>query len=239
MININLPKITATNPEGQIQQMHSYLYQVVEQLNWALSSIDTNSSEYNPSSSAVELTQDETLTPEEAENTFNSIKALIIKSADIVKAYEETILKEFNGKYFADSDFGTYLEETKRVIEENSKGTTDFYTHKQTIDSKVEGIEDAVLNTEAYIKKGFLDYDKETGEPIYGIAVGETIDGAYRKYAWFTADRLSFFDANDDEVAYIGSGCLYIVGTSRFIGDVYFGGYRVDTSDGLAFTWHE
>lgn len=233
MININLPKITATNPEGQIQQMHSYLYQVVEQLNWALSNVDTNNYSNNAPSNAVEITQDEALTPQEAENTFNSIKALIIKSADIVKAYEETIKEDFSGEYVAVSDFGTYTEKTDAQIEENSKGLTAVYTNVQTIG-------DDIRETNAYIQRGFLGYDKETGNAVYGLGVGETdSQGVYKKYAWFTADKLSFFDANGSEVAYIGAGCLYILGTSRFIGDVFFGGYRADTSDGLAFTWHE
>lgn len=230
MISINLPKITATNPEGQIQQMHSYLYQVVEQLNWALSNVDTNNYSNNAPSNAVEITQNEALTPQEAENTFNSIKALIIKSADIVKAYEETIKEDFSGEYVAVSDFGTYTEKTDAQIEENSKDLTAVYTNVQTIG-------DDIRTTNAYIKRGLLGYD-DGGKAIYGVEVGETNDqGVFLKYARFKSDRLSFYDANGSEVAYIGAGCLYILGTSRFIGDVFFGGYRVDTSDGLAFTW--
>lgn len=232
MININLPKITATNPEGQIQQMHSYLYQVVEQLNWALSNVDTNNNSNNAPSNAVEITQSEALTPQEAENTFNSIKALIIKSADIVKAYEETIKENFSGEYVAVSDFGTYTENTDAQIKKNSKGLTAVYTNVQIIG-------DDMRTTNAYIKRGLLGYD-DSGKAIYGVEVGETNDqGVFLKYARFKSDRLSFYDANESEVAYIGSGCLYILGTSRFIGDVFFGGYRADTSDGLAFTWHE
>ena len=170
-ININLPNITSTTPDGKIQQLQSYLYQMAEQLNWALSTIETEGSNV-ASSSAIKFEQSEGVTQQEAEETFNSIKALIIKSADIVKAYEETIMKDFNGSYFADSDFGTYLEQTSRSIEENSKGVTEVYTNVQTIEGKVENIENETLTTNTYIKKGFLDYDKKTGEAIYGVAVG-------------------------------------------------------------------
>lgn len=234
-ININLPKITATNPTEQMRQMQSYLFQMTEQLNWALSTIETSVN--NVTSSAVKFEQNEEISEKEAEDTFNSIKALIIKSADIVQAYEETIMSDFNGRYFADSDFGTYLEETSRSIEENSKGVNEVYTNVQTITDKVGNLEEDTRTTNAYIKRGLLGYD-ESGAAIYGVEVGETNeDGAFLKYARFKSDRLSFFDANGDEVAYIGNGCLYILGTSRFIGDVFFGGYRADTSDGLAFTW--
>ena len=234
-IDIRFPNITAPTAEGQMAQMQSYMHQLVQQLNWALNTIDDAQS--GNTSNIVVNGSGEDISPKEAEDTFNSIKALIIKSADIVKAYEETIKTDFNGEYFAESDFGTYLEQTSRSIEENSKGVTNVYTNVQTITDKVNGLEEDVRITNAYIRKGLLDYD-DSGNAIYGVEVGETNqDGAYIKYARFKSDRLSFFDANSDEVAYIGNGCLYILGTSRFIGDVYFGGYKADTSDGIAFTW--
>lgn len=237
-INIALPKITATTPAEQVQQLQSYLFQMTEQLNWALSAIETSNGTTS-ASSAVKFEQNEEISPKEAEDTFNSIKALIIKSADIVKAYEETIMADFNGTYFADSDFGTYLEQTSKSVEENSRFTNEVYTNVQTISSRVKDIEDETLASEAYIKRGLLYYD-DSGKAIYGVEVGETNeDGTFLKYARFMSDRLSFYDANGTEVAYIGAGCLYIVGRSVFLGELQFGGYKIDTSDGVAFTWIE
>jgi hypothetical protein len=245
-INLKLPNISGNNPAEQMRQMQSYLFQMVEQLNWALGTLETSNGSTSVSStvpSTIKFEQSEDITPQEAESTFNSIKALIIKSADIVKAYEETIMENFNGSYFADSDFGTYLEETSRYIEENSKGVKEVYTNVQTITNKdgngtLDELSKDVRETNAYIKRGFLGKDRETNEDVYGLAVGETDkNGVYKQYAWFTADKLTFFDENGNRVAYIGNGCLYILGTSRFSGAVYFGGYKADTTDGLAFTW--
>lgn len=239
-IDLRFPNITATNPSGQMAQMQSYMHQLVQQLNWALNTI-SDAQSGNTSNVVIDKPQED-ISPREAEDTFNSIKALIIKSADIVRAYEETIKRDFNGEYFADSDFGTYLEQTSKSVEENSKGVTEIYSNVQTITNKdgtgtLDELSNDVRETNAYIQKGFLGNDK-SGKAVYGLAVGETdSNGVYKQYAWFTADRLSFFDANSEEVAYIGNGCLYILGTSRFVGDVFFGGYRVDTSDGVAFTW--
>lgn len=235
-IDLRFPNITAPTAEGQMAQMQSYMHQLVQQLNWALNTI--GEAESGNTSNVVINNSSEDNSPKEAEDTFNSIKALIIKSADIVKAYEETIMTDFNGTYFADSDFGTYLEQTSRSIEDNSKYTNEVYTNVQTITDKVDGLDKDVRTTNAYIKRGYLGNDKETGEAAYGIAVGETDqNGVYRQYAWFTADKLTFFDENDIPVAYIGSGCLRVVGTSKFDGAVHFGRYKADTSDGLAFTW--
>lgn len=239
-IDIRLPNITADTEAGKLHQMQSYMYQLVQQLNWALNAVE--SAQGGNTSAPVVYKQKEPATVQEAEDTFNSIKALIIKSADIVKAYEETIFSDFNGKYFAESDFGTYIVQTNKKVEDNSEGVLESYSRIETVDSRVEGVEDEIRITNAYIKRGLLS----NGE--YGIEIGETSDeGVFREYARFTSDKLSFHDVNGNEVAYIGAGdddksntnCLYVTGKAVFEGEIFLGrgGYKMDTSDGLAFTW--
>ena len=236
-VDIRLPNITASTEAGKLQQMQSYMYQLVEQLNWALNTVESAQGLNTP---AVVYQQGEPSTSQEAEETFNSIKSLIIKSADIVKAYEETFFSDFNGKYFAESDFGTYLKETENKIAYSSDGVTEYYTRIETVDSRVEGVEDELKTTNAYIKRGELP----SGE--YGIEIGETSDdGVFRQYARFTSEKLTFYDVNGNPVAYIGAGsddqyntnCLYITGKAVFHGEIKFNKYKMDTSDGLAFTW--
>ena len=242
---ITIPKkpvgdIGIPTPVEPIVQIQSYLYQLVDELNVVIDSIDKQSSEAKEivksfASSGVE-------DDKKAQDTFNSIKALIIKSADIVKAYEESFLAKFNGTYFAGSDFGTYLQETSAAIEANSRGVTEVFTNVQTItNDDGTGTLDELMEesriTNAYIKRGLLGYD-DNGNAVYGVEVGETTEsGAFLKYARFKSDRLSFYDENGAEVAYIGAGCLYVVGKSVFLGEIKLGGYKTDTSDGLAFTW--
>lgn len=242
MIDLRYPNITGKTEAEQMVQVRSYLHQLVEQLNWALNAAESYQS---GNTSAPVVYQGNSATPQEAESTFNSIKALIIKSADIVKAYEETIRTDFDGYYVAESDFGTYTEKTNLAIEENSKNITEYYTNIQTIDSRVEGVEDEVKITNAYIHRGHLYYD-DNGKSVVGIEIGETTeDGIFRQYARFTSEKLSFHDINGNEVAYIGAGtadkddtkCLYVTGKAVFMGEIQLGGYKTDTSDGLAFTW--
>ena len=231
-MDIRLPNITATTAEGKLQQMQSYMYQLVEQLNWALNTVETVQSGYV--SPSVKVTNSESMSPKEAEDTFNSIKALIIKSADIVKAYEDTMRTHFKGEYFADSDFGTFVQTTSRYVDENSQGVTEAYQKIETITGSLDALANDVKITNGYIKRGDL------GDGIIGIEVGETTEEkGFTHYARFTADRLSFFDINDSEVAYIGAGCLYVVGKTVFHGEIQLGNYHTDTTDGLAFTWIE
>ena len=222
MIDIRLPNITATDTEGKMSQMQSYMHQLVEQLNWALATVD-NAIQGNTANVSV-TSQNGSKSEEEAVDTFNSIKALIIKSADIVTAYEETMREDFNGEYVAVSDFGTYTQKTDLAIETNSKGVSELYTNVQTIG-------DDVRETNTYIRRGQLDDD------IYGIEVGETNEsGVFTKYARFTASKLSFYDGRENEVAYISTNRLYIK-DAVFLGNVQVGKYIMDTSDGIAFLW--
>lgn len=231
-IDIRFPNINAQTTEGQMAQMQSYMHQLVEQLNWALNTV-SNAQSGNTSNIVTEKPREE-ISPEEAEDTFNSIKALIIKSADIVKAYEETMKTKYNGQYIAVSDFGTYMEETERTIEDNSKYTEERFGRVETI---TDGLETEIKDTETYIKRGLLGYHERLNKDVYGIAVGETDDnGAYKKYAWFIGEGLCLFDDNGNEVAYISQRKLYIT-DAIFLGTVQFGGYKADTTDGLAFTW--
>jgi hypothetical protein len=64
------------------------------------------------------------------------------------------------------------------------------------------------------------------------------VDGVeiFRKYARFVSNRLSFFDQNDAEVAYISDYKLYITSAQVLTG-LTIGRYTIDTSDGLAFKW--
>lgn len=216
--------------------MRSYLHQLVDQLNWALNTVE---SAQGGNTSAVVYQRREPSTAQEAEETFNSIKALIIKSADIVKAYEETITSNFKGKYFAESDFGTFIEDINRKVEESSKGVTDTFKSIETITTELGDVKEYVETTEGYIKRGIL------ADGSIGIEVGETTDKGYHRYAQFTSERLTFYDVNGKPVAYIGAGdidkddtnCLYVTGKAVFQGAVLFGGYKMETADGLAFTW--
>lgn len=236
--DIKLPNISATTDRGQIEQIRGYLYQLVEQLKWALNSIEsggTNVLQPGSKSTAKEVPE------KEAQATFNSIKSLIIRSADIIEAYYEEIKERFEGEYVAKSSYGTYTENTERLITENSKVSEDLYKSVQKIVSDIENLEHSIVEVNARIRSGLLYYD-EKGVPIYGLEVGQKniIDGVevFNKFARFTSDRLSFYDKNDTEVAYISDYKLYIT-NAQITGTLIIGRYELDTSNGLAFKWIE
>lgn len=219
---IRYPNITGTTDAQKLEQMKSYLYQIVGELNYQL---EQGSSASSNASTANEAAKPQKKT--DPVSTFNDIKALIIKSADIVNAYYEEINKRLEGVYVAESDFGIYAEQTSADITASSKAIEQFYTDLQHVITDIEVVE----RTQANLKSGLLYY-AEDGTPVYGLEIGQKteVDGqeVFNKFARFTADKLSFYDQNGNEVAYISDRKLYITHI-EVIGSFSQGGF-VDTT---------
>ena len=132
-MDFRLPNIHGSDKE-QLAQMKSYLYQLVGDLQWALDNVSAGSQ------SVVVQTRSGAVVPSashstDIETTFGALKPLIIKSADIVKAYYEEIdsLLNLEGSYVADSDFGKFVQNTKLQLSATSDNITQNYTNIQTI----------------------------------------------------------------------------------------------------------
>lgn len=227
-MDFRFPNITAKDEAGQLRQLQSYMIQLVQDLNYAMKTVNGGSSNavaYQNKAGAAVSGEDA-----KAQATFNDIKGLIIKSADIVNAYYEAINRRLAGIYVAESDFGVYAEQTANSIEENSTSITEIYENLQQIITDIENVEHTLIEVNAHIKSGLLYYDDD-GAPVYGLEIGQRteIDGVetFNKYARFTSDKLSFYDSNDNEVAYISDKKLYITHV-EVTGSFTLGGF-VDT----------
>lgn len=236
--NITIPNISSTTDRGKLEQIRSYLYQLAEQLNWALNTLESNAGAVTrQSNQSTKKTESET--EAQAQASFSYTKSLIISSADIINAYYDELNEKFSGQYVAQSDFGTYIENTSQEITKNSTETENVFVSIQEIIGAVAEIESNLNEVNARIKSGVLDYD-DKGLPIYGLEIGQTneIDGVkvFNKYARFMSDKLAFYDKNDTEVAYISDYKLYIT-NAHISGTLTLGRYNIDTSNGLAFKW--
>lgn len=251
-VEIRLPNITGDSAPAQLAQIKNYLYQLVGQLNYALSTMESGTGMLDASGNAVSVSTEQ---KEDPVSTFNSIKALIIKSADIVTAYYEEISKRLEGVYVAEATFpdgiATFIEKTSNDVIANSTYIKQMYENVQKISSSVTGIEDALTKVNALIKTGLLyyvgedgkEYDSEleNGTPVYGVEVGQTVtdeDGneLFNKFARFVANRLSFYDQNNDEVAYISDYKLYIT-NAEVTGTIKLGAFEIPTERGFTLRW--
>ena len=100
MTDIRLPNISASaDASTQMAQMRSYLYQMVEQLNWALSALDSGGTESLPVQTASlpvqTVGQAAPATSDETDQRMANLRDLIIKSAESVQTELDEIKKDY------------------------------------------------------------------------------------------------------------------------------------------------
>lgn len=250
-IDIRLPNITATDSAGQVAQMRSYLYQFAEQLQWALNTMEkgVGAEEVelkNAVGKAVEKTEEA-----KAQDTFNSIKDLIIKSADIVEAYYEQIeLLHLKGEYAAKSDFGDYTEKTDAKLKATSEYIEGKFTKTETIDGEevtseldLADIDRRVRKQEGTIRFGNVKTTLTADGETIGIEIGEidTInDVATKRFATFSAAGVELYGGSADSKPLVTiSNSKLTIYSAEFAGFVKMGQYRLDLQNGIAFKWEE
>lgn len=209
MTQIRLPELTGGTEAEQLRRIQSYLYTLAEQLQTAFDSIGETPAVPAPAAAAA--------AKQEKQENFAAIKSLILRSAQITEQISEKVEKKLSGKYVAQSQFGSFTQLTEQKISATSQELRQEFGSWQQIESDVEEIRSSLLEVNASIRTGLLA-ETEDGAGVYGVEIGqqEREDGVirFRKYARLTAQKLSFYDNNDVEVAYISDRRLHVTGAS-------------------------
>ena len=233
MIDLPLPHITAREDSARLSQVVAYLRTLVFSLRDELESVTVGEGASAPATSRASESE------RNPRADFAAIKSLIVSSADVIEAVCDESLRRMAAHYVASSDYGVFTESVERKMSESATRTESLFSHLQSISSAVTGLENELLQVNARLRAGLLYYDEE-GFPVYGLEIGQTKsengEEVFCKYARFTPDRLSFYDRNGVEVAYISDYMLHI-SAAEIVGDLKLGGYRVETATGLAFKW--
>lgn len=160
-----------------------------------------------------------------AEETSNEIKA---NNTGIEQLYENnrTVMTAVNT---LEGNVQSASEAVNRLFRENSE-----------LAQELEKLFTATIETKAYIKTGLL-YEDDHGVPVYGLEIGQTndVNGAnvFSKFARFSSDRLSFYDRNDTEVAFISDYKLYITNAEITGALTLANKFKIYYNNGLAFQW--
>ena len=212
-MNIPLPQQLSGSDREQLQGMKTYLYQLAQELQFALGAVEKQIITVQDAAANAEREVRSVSESQTPKAQFSGLKALIIKSADIVNAYYEEISLKLSGEYVAQSDFGTFRQETQQEIRENADGITRAFSNMQAIEDTLTQVQEAVTQVNAWIKTGKLGED-DNSVPIYGVEIGQQTaeDGlvVFQKFARLLSDRLSFFDRNGVEVSFIGDETMHI-----------------------------
>lgn len=158
---IRLPNINGATQQEQLAQMRSYLYQLVGELQFALGSVENGTAQVISKVAAPSAVSQE----QQAQEHFNEVKSLIIKSADIINSYYVEIdsLLRLSGYYAAQSDFGSFKEETNTAISASNDRITSVADRTETLETDVTAVKTAqttVLQTADALKiqvEGLLD----------------------------------------------------------------------------------
>ena len=205
-VEIRLPELSGGSEKEQLRRVQSYLYTLAQQLQFAFDTITREQTQ----AAAAKTAQPES----RGEGTnFAAVKALILKSAQITEHFQQAVEQKLSGLYVAQSQFGSFRQETEAAITANSQSIQQKFTQLQQLEAAMAGLESAVREVSATIRTGLLAQTPEGGS-IYGVEIGqqEWEDGVirFRKYTRLTAQKLSFYDNNDVEVAYISDRRLYV-----------------------------
>lgn len=227
-IEIRPPQLTGGTPQEQLGQLQRYLTALAQQLQFAFDAVQGGSPEIMAAAAPQPRAQEQ-----QRQDTLRQLKALILKSAQVTQVLEQQVGKRLEGKYVAVSQFGTYCQETSQTLEANSRELKQTFQNVQQLESTVAGLGSAVREVNASIRTG------EIADGIYGVEIGqqEREDGIirFRRYARLTAEKLSFYDSNEIEVAYVSNRRLYV--TAAEIAEVSAGQLSVPHVQMGEYTW--
>lgn len=142
-IDLRLPNISGDTPELKIEQIQSYLYQLVQDLNFALNSVSSNDPESGNYSAASAY--------RDAGATFTSIKSLIIKSKDIINAYYDEIKKRLDDVYVADSDYQIFVNSINNSINSINNSINE-------LSNSINELESAVTQSNVIVETDLLEF---------------------------------------------------------------------------------
>lgn len=249
-INISSPPRFTGEPEAQLGQMHTWLFQMVEQLNVAMSVVQAQESVTVQQEHGGSGDDSNVLTTEDLNQQRDQLKSLIIKTAEIVRVEMQREIKRLESSYLALSDFGEYREEISREIEDTASGTVESYAASIGLESYIKDSADLKewqAETNGYIRKGFI-YRNEADVPVLGIAIGQNIttkavttDGleqlevSNQNMGFFTSEGLEFY-VNGLRVAFFRNDGME-VNNATITGRLRIGNWEISHSNGLEIKW--
>lgn len=145
MSGYRYPAITAGDLPGQMVQLKGYLKQLVDQLNQ-----EASASRPAPSSGGVIGSSKTNQSTGAA--SFDEIKSLVIKSAEVVSAVGNAVIKRLEGQYVAQSEYGTYTQDTAAAFAASDRQIAALLESVEQISTGLSDLEGSTLEQLARIQ---------------------------------------------------------------------------------------
>lgn len=160
-LNLAYPKRMGGTAQEQISALYRSQCEIIDWLNlsdWSAEAVLQEIAQGIDEDAALRTAKEKKLTG------FESLKQLIIKTADFSMENSEQFSKTLKGGFVAKSTFGEYVKQTSLTLTANSEGITQLFDYTDGINNKYTG------KSQQYVKTGLLYYDGVT--PRYGVGVG-------------------------------------------------------------------
>ena len=156
------------SPQGTVQEQlvrqYSYLFQMAQQLNVALGQLESGGTAAPSGGTAA---------PAAREQQYQTLKSMIVKTADTVQRRMDQLSAKLTGEYVAASEFGTYVERLNAYLEANPEALTQYYSFfadlQASTASKLSFWQDA--SEVAYVSNNRLYITNIT--VLEGMSIGE------------------------------------------------------------------
>ena len=155
-----------------------------------------------------EIEDNSTSTTQGFENLQSILTGHENRIAEVVEDLQESkasINNGIQGVHDRVTGVNALLEDAKSLLQ----GSLD------DLEVYVTGLQDVVIGVSAYLKSGLLE-TTDAGIPVYGLEIGQSVRDdvagteVFNKYARFTSEKLSFYDSNGYEAAYVSDKKLFI-----------------------------
>ena len=196
IISLTPPQIPQ-NSDKNLRIVYGYLYGMVQQLNTALNSLSADNFEPEAKSAIKNAAAGINAAGNSTNSAFTSLKSMIIKNAEIVKAEMDIISQRLSSDYVAQSEFGEYKKQVTNDITVSANGVIQQYKSSDQI--LLDALNSYKSELSGYIKTGILD------DGVIGVEI--TQGDNYRTR--FTSSKMAFYQGND-EIAYMSNNRLYI-----------------------------
>ena len=158
-----IPPQLQGSPEQQLAAMRDYLVRLAQ----SLEPVGRSAAAAAKTGAAAGAQEK---AAEQIRSTANSLKALIIKTADEITAYTDSRVESFESLYVAKSDYGSYYNQIETQVAQTARDTVESYHYTEAF-----GEMNAYLtDLGGQIRRGVIE-DPETHEVHLGIAISEQL----------------------------------------------------------------
>jgi hypothetical protein len=158
-----LPPMPQGTAEQQLAALRDYLVRLSQSLDQV-----TDAAVQRQTGQIVSRAQTQNL--QAVRESAEVLKALIVKNADRVTEYADRKIEEYDARYVAQSDFGSYYRDIETMVETTARGTVESYRYADAI----RALDVYMTELNGQIRRGVME-DPDTQELHLGIAISENL----------------------------------------------------------------